>query len=180
MSAAPPPARLLVSLLSGSQEPCCRAVQALVARMGPLIWWSQPLPFTWTDYYEPEMGAGLVRRLAAFQRLVEPQGLAGVKGLCQEVEAGLSHEGRRRVNLDPGLLSKDSLVLATHKYSGHRLALAPGVYGEVTLYFAGGQYRPLPWTYPDYAGQEMRGLLLVLRRRYLWQLSQERRTGGVV
>jgi Domain of unknown function (DUF4416) len=180
MSATPPPARLLVSLLAGSQEPCRRAVQALVAGLGPLVWWSQPLPFTWTDYYEPEMGPGLVRRLAAFQRLAPPGELAAVKGLCQEVEAGLSDQGRRRVNLDPGLLSKDSLVLATHKYSGHRLALAPGVYGEITLYFAAGQYRPLPWTYPDYADQEMRGLLLVLRRRYLWQLNQLRRTGGAV
>ncbi|MEW5913886.1 MAG: DUF4416 family protein [Thermodesulfobacteriota bacterium] len=177
---APPPARLLVSLLARDPEPCCRVARALVDRLGPLVWWSQPLPFTWTDYYEPEMGAGLVRRLAAFLRLRPPEELAAIKGLCQEVEAALAQEGRRRVNLDPGLLGKDSLVLATHKYSGHRLALAPGVYGEITLHYVGGQYQPLPWTYPDYAGQQMRGLLLTLRGRYLWQLAQERRTGGLV
>lgn len=178
MCAAPPRARLLVSLLAGREEPRWQAIQTLVARLGPLVWWSQPMPFTWSDYYRPEMGGGLVRRLAAFAELVDPTRLVEIKRLCQEIEAGLSQEGRRQVNLDPGLLGKDSLILATHKYSGHRLALAPDIYGEITLFYGRGQYQPLPWTYPDYAGPQMRALLLTLRRRYLWQLRQEREQGG--
>ena len=63
---------------------------------------------------------------------------------------GAGGELRRTVNIDPGLLSEESLVLATTKASGHRVAIATGLWAEVTLRFERGEYRPLPWTYPDY------------------------------
>ncbi|BEQ15190.1 DUF4416 family protein [Desulfoferula mesophila] len=177
MGADARPARLVVSLLAGREEPRARALGRLAILLGPVVFYSEPMPFSRSEYYAPEMGIGLNRRLAAFERLRLPGELVGIKRQCAALEGELSREGRRLVNLDPGLLDRDSLVLATHKFAGHRMELAPGVYGEVTLYYQGGAYRPLPWTYPDYAGEQIRDLLELLRGRLLWQGKAERSRG---
>ncbi|MGD9123825.1 MAG: DUF4416 family protein [Desulfarculaceae bacterium] len=171
MSKEVTPARLVISLLFSKEEMGVMAIQRLQARFGALVFLSGPKAFDYTDYYQKEMGAPLTRRLAAFLELVEPHRLAVVKRICMSLETDLSVAGRRQVNLDPGLLSSNSLVLASTKASPHRLCLSPGLYGELTLLFHQGQYHPLPWTYPDYAGEELRGILLTIRRRYLWQLK---------
>ncbi len=168
---------LVVSLLAVDEAPRSRAVEELAARFGPLCYLSEPLDFP-SDYYQPEMGGPLTRRLAAFLEPVAPHRLAEIKAACLEVEAALAREGKRRVNIDPGLLSADALTLATRKHRGHRLALAPGIYAEITLWYHHHQFHPLSWTYPDYAGDELRTLLAALRRRHLWQLAQAAAPGG--
>lgn len=179
MDGAPeqPPARLVISLLAGEEGVRTRALARLVRELGPLVEFSRPLPFDHSDYYQPEMGPGLTRRLAVFQRLVSLEELVRVKRLCLEIEAELSREGRRRVNLDPGLLNAGAWVLATTKYRNHRICLARGLYAEATLLYQDGGFQPLPWTYPDYAGQRLRRLLECYRRRYLWQLKNQAAKG---
>ncbi|MBU1275955.1 MAG: DUF4416 family protein [Proteobacteria bacterium] len=179
MGAAPRPARLVVSLLAGHEQPRAQALRRLASALGRVVSYSEPINFTKSAYYTSEMGPGLDRRLAALEDLRLPGELAGIKCLCQQIETDLSLGGRRQVNLDPGLLDRDSLVLATHKFSGHRLELAPGIYGEVTLYYMGGGYKALPWTYPDYAGEQMRDLLEHLRGRLLWQGQQQQARGDI-
>lgn len=174
-------ARLVVSLLAGSEPPRTRAINALCADLGPLDYLSRPLAFGGLgDYYAAEMGGPLDRRLAAFHDLVQPGDLAALKRRCQDLEAALAVHGRRTVNLDPGLLSAGALILATTKHCGHRLPLAKGLWQELTLWFNHGQYHPLPWTYPDYAGPELRAICAGLRRRLLWQLNPAAgaQTGG--
>ena len=173
------PALLVVSLLAREEGLRGRALEILVQDWGPLVFLSRPLAFDGQAYYVEEMGAPLTRRLAAFQELLPPWRLARVKRRCQELEASLADaQGRRRVNLDPGYLGAGALVLASGKPQGHRLPLGPGLWAEITLWFHHGSYHPLPWTYPDYAGMEMRRLLLGLRGRYLWQLKQRQAQGG--
>jgi len=43
------------------------------------------------------------------------------------------------------------LVLASMKHFAHRIYLGRGVYAEVTLLWSRGRWRPLEWTFPDYA-----------------------------
>ncbi len=38
------------------------------------------------------------------------------------------------------------------------------MFADLTLVFRNGEYRPLPWTYPDYASDEIRDLLREIRR----------------
>lgn len=172
------PARLLVSLLAAEEAPRVQALRRLVESWGPLVFLSRPLEFTHTDYYRAEMGGPLTRRLAAFRDLLPSWRLAEVKGACQGLEHALASAGQRLVNLDPGMLSAGALVLASHKPQGHRLALSPGVWGELTLLFHHGEFHGLYWTYPDYATDQMRRLLSGLRGRYLWQLQKERAQGA--
>lgn len=165
------PAAVLVSFLAVREEPRQEAIRRLSPVLGPLEFLSAPIPFP-SDYYQPEMGGPLTRRVGMYRRLAETHRLAAIKRACLVVEAQLSRQGRRRVNLDPGLLTAEGLVLATTKPRGHRIALAPGLWAELTLWYHQGAFQPLPWTYPDWAGEELTGLLTRLRRRYLWRRKE--------
>jgi len=168
---------LVVSLLAKEEAARSLAVEGLAKRFGPLCYLSGPIPFP-AEYYREEMGGPLTRRVAAFLELVQNYRLAEIKAACMEMEAELAAGGGRQVNVDPGLLSADALILATHKHSGHRITLAPGIHAEITLWYHHGAFHPLPWTYPDFAGDELKNQLAVLRRRYQWQLAQPAPPGG--
>jgi hypothetical protein len=169
---------VVVSLLAAGEAPRQEAVHLLRRSLGPLAHLSAPLAFDHSQYYAPEMGAPLTRRLAGFVDLVSPWDLAAIKQTCLAIEHELARDGRRRVNIDPGLLGPGSLVLASTKASPHRVAIAPGLWAELTLLFQHGDFTPLPWTYQDYAGLELRGLLRLLRGRLRWQLGQTEPQGG--
>ena len=83
----------------------------------------------------------------------------------------LSAEGRRRVNIDPGYLAKAHLILATGKGYTHRPYLRDGIYADLTLMYRDKTFHPLPWTYPDYAGGEVIGMLTRIREKYMLQLK---------
>ena len=168
----------MVSLLAGSEEPRTEAVELLSREFGPLAALSGLLAFDHTDYYEPEMGAGLTRRLASFQEPLPLWYLPLAKRACLEIESRLAGPEGRRVNLDPGLLSEDSLVLASTKPRPDRVCLARGLYAQVMLVFREGEYRPNSWTYPDYAGHEIKSILKICRGRLLWRQKQEQRLRG--
>ena len=171
MNRAPKPVRLVVSCLAGHEEIRIKALKRLIKSFGALDWYSEPMAFDQSAYYEPEMGGSLNRRLAAFETLVMPHELAAIKRSCEDIEKEFSINDRRRVNLDPGLLSEHSLILATHKTAPHRIALTPDCNAELTLLFREGGYQALPWTYPDYAGDRLKEIFFHLRDRYLWQLK---------
>jgi hypothetical protein len=104
---------------------------------------------------------------------VKSERLAVIKHICISLENDFRVQGRRLVNIDPGIMGRENLVLATTKPNAHRLPLGRGIYGEITLLFQYGAFSPLPWTYPDYASQPCRELLAAWRRRYLWTLTQK-------
>jgi hypothetical protein len=117
------------------------------------------------------MGAPLFRRMVAFERLAAQEGLAEAKLRTNAVEADFTAHGRRRVNIDPGILLLERFVLATGKNFSHRIYVGAGIYADLTLIYANGAYRPLPWTYPDYAGAPIGGFLDRVRRKYAVQLA---------
>ena len=173
MSKPQPPeaVKLIASLLSGDERLLGDAVQALSERYGRADFISAPALFTYTDYYEKEFGGSLVRRFVAFERLIRPETLPDVKIWTNALEMRLAAEGRRRVNIDPGYLAKAHLILATGKGYTHRPCLREGIYADLTLIYRDKSFHSLPWTYPDYAGGEMIGMLTRIRERYLLQLK---------
>jgi hypothetical protein len=166
------PVKLIVSMFGGQASLLAQAEAALVARYGPIDYASPLLPFAHTDYYAPEFGTGLQRRLAAFAELIDPGDLADVKVWTNELEQRLAQGGRRRVNLDPGYLTAAKLVLATTKDHAHRVYLREGIYAEVTLSYQGKAWRTLPWTYPDYGSPTYLRLVGELRARFMAQIKE--------
>jgi hypothetical protein len=138
-------------------------VDELSRRFGAVCFRSPEIDFGWTAYYDAEMGTGIGRFLLAFEPLADPVELAAIKLWTNDLEARHSSGGKRRCNLDPGLLSLGRFVLATTKDRAHRIPLRDGIYAELTLAYADGEYRALPWTYADWGSDEFRGMLGGLR-----------------
>jgi hypothetical protein len=93
-----------------------------------------------------------------------------VKLATNAIEEAMSVSGRRRVNIDPGYVALEHVVLATTKGYSHRLYLGQGIFGDLTLMFHNGGYRPLEWTYPDYASEETTQMFNRWRQQYKEQL----------
>ncbi|HOX47504.1 MAG TPA: DUF4416 family protein [Myxococcota bacterium] len=163
----PEPALLVVGCLYREEEWLQAAAARLSAALGPVEPVGPAWDFVWSDYYAREMGAGLKRRFLRAQRLAPRELLPELKLLCNRAERALADEaGRRRVNLDPGLLCSAQLVLATTKARPHRIYLRDGIWAEVALQVAGGAWAPAPWTYPDYREPAVCALLAALRLEY--------------
>jgi hypothetical protein len=142
----------------------------LVERWGRIDCYSDPIPFTFTHYYDEEMGGPITRRFAAFEPLVDPSCLCRVKKETNSLEDRFREGGTRRVNLDPGLMALSRFALATTKESAHRLPLSDGIYAEITLLYSRGGFHPLEWTYPDFCSPAYLAVLNAIRARYKEQL----------
>jgi len=161
---------LVASLFSPDEGPLAEAIAALSEQYGKVDFLSAPLAFDYTDYYGEEFGLSLIRRFAAFERLIRPETLPAIKLWTNGLEKRLSSAGKRRVNIDPGYLAKAHLILATGKGYTHRPYLRDGIYADLTLIYRDKTFHPLPWTYPDYAGGDTIGMLGRIRQRYILQL----------
>ena len=157
------PVALVCAILADSDDTFAAAKIGLIERFGTLFAASETYDFDFTSYYESEMGAGLRKQLVCFAERIDPAELATVKAQTMALERAMSRGQCRRANIDPGLLSIESLVLATTKYAGHRVCIAPQLYAEVTLLYQRGRYRSLEWTYPDYQGDAVQRFLLDVR-----------------
>ena len=109
--------------------------ERLEASFGPVDIITEPFPFTFTDYYVPEMGEGIERFFVSFHSLVFPDDLALIKERTNSIEEEWMVDGGRSVNLDPGLLSYSSVILATTKNRAHRIAIGRSLYAELTLMY---------------------------------------------
>lgn len=135
-----------------SEEVLSEAEREAQSLFGPLIGKTAPISFErFTDYYNREMGPGILRNYWVFAEPFMRGALVEAKLATSRIERALCVEGKRRVNLDPGLLTPESLVLASTKGYSHRVYMGKGIYGEITLMFRkDGGVEFLPWTYPDY------------------------------
>lgn len=145
--------KLLVGLLTAHLTLLDTVREKLEEEWGPVDEMSELMDFNYTQYYEEEMGKNLKRRFMSFTNLVDPGFLPEAKLFTNALEDELAVKGRRRVNIDPGYITPAKLILTTTKDYSHRLYLGRGIYGEVTLIYSGGSFKPLPWTYPDYRSE---------------------------
>jgi hypothetical protein len=164
----------LVSSLFSSQEPLLeQVIRELQASFGPVDWTSPTLCFDRTSYYEREMGWPLYRRFVSFRRLIRPEEIVQVKLMCNQTEKKYSAAGKRQINIDPGYISLERLILTTGKNYTHRIYLSKGIYADLTLVFRKGSFESVQWTYPDYADPMVIGYFNEVRARYKTQLRGE-------
>ncbi len=141
--------------------------EALEKEFGPIEVMSEPFPFSFTDYYVPEMGEGIQRFFLAFSRLITPDQLAAAKVFTNRLEAQWEENGGRKINLDPGTLSEANIVLATTKNRAHRIAIGSNLFAELTLMYQNHGFVSFPWTYADYRSEDVQKTLLGFRSTFL-------------
>lgn len=146
----PKPVKLFASLIFKEEAPFHSALKMLADEVGTIEEKIPPATFSHTDYYEKEIGKGLFRVFILFKELFPRELLPGIKLKTNEIEAAFSESHRRSVNIDPGYISLENVILATTKGFAHRIYMGGGIYADLTLMYSNGTYRPLEWTYPDY------------------------------
>lgn len=162
----PAAAALVVSVIYRLEARFDEAARRMAVAWGEPERISDPFRFDKTGYYRHEMGEPLVRRFYVGSRPVARDTLSEIKVAAETIEREFAAGERRTVNIDPGMLTEENFILATGKNFSHRVYLGNGVFADLTLLFREGEYRALPWTYPDYASDEIRAFLGEVRERF--------------
>lgn len=170
----PAPVKLICGILFSDEKRLADALEVLAERYGRIDYRSALYPFTITGYYNREMGVPIQRLFVAFEPLISPGALAGIKIACNALEEALAVSGLRKVNLDPGYIDYDKLVLASAKYNAHKIYLDQGIYADPTLHFEKGAYLAAPWAFPDFKSGLYNADFLRIRARYKGQLRRQR------
>jgi len=168
----PKPAKLVIGFFLKEKDLVVPVVKALVDKFGPVDIVSPWFPFNFTTYYEAEMGAPLFRRMLAFETMIKQSALSDIKLTTNDLELEYSKNSKRIINLDPGYMLRERFVLATGKNYSHRIYIGKRIYADLTLIYIKGRFRKLPWTYPDYAEQNMLTYLERVRNKYVIDLRQ--------
>jgi len=171
-SQTPKPAKLVIGFFLKEKNLVVPVVKALVDKFGPVDIVSPWFPFNFTTYYEAEMGAPLFRRMLAFETMIKQSALSDIKLTTNDLELEYSKNSKRMINLDPGYMLRERFVLATGKNYSHRIYIGKRIYADLTLIYTKSRFRKLPWTYPDYAEQNMLTYLERVRNKYVIDLRQ--------
>lgn len=168
--------KLICGIIASEEDVFKRAEEHLVRHYGPLDLSSPLFEFSFTDYYEKQMGKDLKRKFMSFVKLMSPEDLSKIKIRTNALEEEIREErkaGHRIVNLDPGYLTASALIMATAKDFAHRIPLKDGIYGHLEFLFGKNEIRTLSWTYPDFETEGYQEFFLHARRIYLSQLQNK-------
>lgn len=166
--------KLIVGVIYNDMEVYEQALTMLTNAFGEIDGESERFSFSkdFSDYYDEELGGEGLRVIFSFKELVDASRQAEIKEMTNEMERILSENGNRRINLDPGFINHGRLMLATTKNAGFRIPLKNGIYTELTLFWAKGEWHKLPWSYRDYQSEKVQKFITEVRKRYLAQRKE--------
>jgi hypothetical protein len=170
---SPLPVTLFLAALITPRSPWEEVRARLEAQWGKIEFVYGPIDFTYSDYYDEEMGRPQQKIYMTFEKAIERDTLPQHKLFTNELEQRYAAGGKRSINCDPGYISRDKLVLASTKDFYHRLYLGEGIFGEVTLHFRKGDFQVFPWTYPDYQNKALWEMLIKVRAALVGRLRKE-------
>jgi hypothetical protein len=166
------PVKLITGIMYQNARGCEQAVKALMEQYGDIEKCTPELDFSFTNYYEEEMGTGLRKIFCSFVEPIDPNQLIDIKIYTNTLEERWLQNGKRTVNIDPGYIHPAKLVLATTKDFAHRVLLGRGIYGDVHLTWHGQGFQATPWTYPDYQLPVPMQFFIDVRNNFLQQLPK--------
>jgi hypothetical protein len=169
----PSPVKLVSSLFTKERELIQKVLRRLEKRFGKIDFLSERIEFKHTDYYRDEFGEGVFRKIVSFERLIKPDIMPSVKLFTNNLEGRhTAKDGKRMINIDPGYVALEKVVLMSCKNFSHRLYLGDGVFADLTIMYKKDEgYIPLKWTFPDYAEKNIRNIMLQIRKLYNHQLK---------
>lgn len=167
----------VVGILAASPDLLGDARSALAVSFGDIDLATEPKAWEASGYYAEELGARPWRQYVAHVELHAAEDLPLRKLRANELEGHWRRANGRAVNLDPGYVDLQKLVLASTKDASHRIYLGVGIFAESTLRFVSGRFEPWAYTYRDYAEDEALEFFTRVRARYLAQLRASRRPG---
>jgi len=168
----PKRAKLFMSLIALEDDIFHHGLEDLRSTFGKTDMISERLPFDLTEYYTDEMGKPLFRYFITFGRLILIPILPDVKLATNRLEEKYARlDGGRRINIDPGYICLEHVILATTKGYTHRPYLRDGIYADLTFIYRNKSFQPLEWTYPDYRAEAVVTLFNQSRKKYVEDLG---------
>jgi hypothetical protein len=165
----PPKGRLIVSIIYNSMDGLADALKALEKQFGRVQCETMEIEYTGGKYLE-EMGDQLQRRFYSFEKEIERDKLPEVKNACHKIEkqfGDMVHDyAFRTVNIDPGVMTTENVVMASHREYNHRVYLGKGVFAELELVYSRGRFVRLPWTELDFCQGEAIEFFLRVRESF--------------
>jgi hypothetical protein len=137
--------------------------------------------FPMREYYSQEMGSieHLSRIFFLSPHLVKRQKLVSAKHFAYQLEQNSlksALNSQRTINIDPGLITIENVVLATFKNFSHRIEIAENIFAELVYTAKDQQFELLPWTYPDYAHLEIKKFFDFSRQLLKQMISANKKT----
>jgi hypothetical protein len=148
--------------------------ERLESAFSPVDLETEAIEFTFTTYYNEEMGTPLYRRFVSFSELIQPEQLPDIKLLTNDIEIETALDGKRTVNLDPGYLSDANVIIATTKNFYQRVPLQKGIYAHMEYVLKGKNFHTLEWTYPDFKSEKYLTFFKQLKDIYKASMKQLR------
>ncbi|MBV9217201.1 MAG: DUF4416 family protein [Acidobacteria bacterium] len=125
------------------------------------------------ESYIAEMGDYLSTVIIAFDGIWHPHNLAYAKARTQKLEDSLrGPDGHRIFNINPGMIDKECMRLASHKPSARRYQLADGVWVENQMYWKGNKLEPHDFAFQEYLMGKRYSMLRRLADESLGHSSQ--------
>jgi hypothetical protein len=163
---SPDPVKLFVITLHRDVEILEKAMKTFCEKWGEFDFVSEDFVFDETNYYEHEMGAGLVRRFYSFNNLISPDQIVDAKLQSNAIENEFLQGTGRMINLDPGYLDTYKVVLASGKFGGQKIYMRDGIYADMTLTMYKGKWEAFLWGFPDFKSRKYDQVLSKIRDIY--------------
>ncbi len=160
------PAFLFFSLIYRKDLFTLNDVQKILSDYGqPHIYFSSFNPSL--NYYAKEMGAlnELERCFFFYEKSFAKEQIKQVKIDAMQIENSYSQNGQRSLNIDPGVITFENILLTSTKNFSHRIYLGADVYIQLEILFKENGVEFLPWTYEDYKSNDKIELFQYLRNK---------------
>lgn len=169
----PASGKLIISTISSSIDALSDVLKALERKFGRIEFETMEIKTSLAGQYREEMGENLYRRFFSFARDISRSNLAEIKTTCSRIEPlfadCIGDYIFRTVNIDPGILCSENLVMTSNREYNNRIYLKDGVFSEIVLIFSGGQFMQLPWTNEDFCDPEAIDLFERVRSSILFE-----------
>ncbi len=168
------PVKLFCGILFSNKELLTIALKKLSDKWGVIDYKSDEFVFANNhEYYKNEIKGEIKRIFISFENLVEPENISKIKEHSNYIEDEFTKQFplERPINIDPGYMDYNKVILASYKYGQQKIAVGSGVWADITLFYAKGGFTSFPWTFPDFQTDLYYPALIKIRELYKQNLK---------
>lgn len=150
-------AKLFIGILYNNKDIYDKVLEELTNKFGSLEEDSIEYDFDqFTNYYKEEIGKNILKKIIIFKDLINKKNLADIKVFTNDIEKKYSQNNKRKINLDPGYLTEDQLVLASVKGASYKIYLSKGIFAHLIYTFSKNKCKEALRTFPDFRGEKVK------------------------
>ena len=157
------PNKFIIAVMYPNNELFEKAKTELIEHFGEIAAQSSEYDFTFTNYYEKEFGKNLKKKFLVFKKNVLKEDLPAIRIMTKNIEDEFRINGNRSVNIDPGFISKDELVMASLKKALFKEQVN-SCYIHKILEFKNNKIVEFTHTFPDYRIKNNQDFFLAIQK----------------